>query len=111
VITPHLTGSLRLYRLSGSTLDEVARVDGYTNHIIGSRDLDLARVVKGRHGLQIVIPTLDRRALALLSFKGGSATLLVQKAVSSRIIGLGIVKEGMAPVRLENGERVKISLL
>ena len=43
VVTPHLSGSLRLYRLSGTSLVEVTRIDGFTNHRLGERDLDLAR--------------------------------------------------------------------
>jgi hypothetical protein len=39
-VEPQLTGSLRLYSLTGPTVSEVKRIDGYTNHIIGKRDLD-----------------------------------------------------------------------
>ncbi len=73
VVTPHLAGSLRLYRLEGAQLVETARMDGYTNHIIGSRDLDLGHVadVDGDGLADVLLPTLDRRALAAVSFAGG----------------------------------------
>ncbi len=72
VITPHLSGSLRLYRLEGARLVEAARIDGYTNHIIGRRDLDLGHFadVDGDGLADAVLPTLDRRALAAVSFAG-----------------------------------------
>jgi hypothetical protein len=85
VITPHLAGSLRLYRLVGDALTEVARVDGFTNHINGSRDLDLAQVVPTRRGPVIAIPTLDRRAMATISFAGGRPALLSKQPASGRI--------------------------
>lgn len=75
VITPHLAGSLRLYRLQAGALAEVARIEGYTNHILGSRDLDLGRVVRlSGHNLPLVIlPTRDRNTLAMISFQEGIA--------------------------------------
>jgi hypothetical protein len=73
VVTPHLAGSLCLYQLKGPRLVETARIDGYTNHIIGSRDLDLGHLadVDGDGLADVVLPTLDRQALAALSFAGG----------------------------------------
>ncbi|MCU0832763.1 MAG: hypothetical protein MUC58_14895, partial [Rhizobiaceae bacterium] len=44
VVTPHIAGSLRVYEMAGRRIVERARIDGYTNHINGSRDLDLARI-------------------------------------------------------------------
>ncbi len=71
VVTPHLSGSLRLYSLEGSNIAEVARIDGYTNHILGSRDLDLGRIVRvTRDGPpMIILPTRNRNALAAISFQ------------------------------------------
>jgi hypothetical protein len=109
VITPHLTGSVRLYKLSGDTFSEVARLNGFTNHIIGSRDLDLAKVVEANDGVRIVIPSLDRWSLALLSFKDGSPRVISQKSVPSRILKLGSVSREQAQVTLENGQGMKIS--
>jgi hypothetical protein len=87
VVTPHLAGSLRLYRLAGSALVEVTRIDGYTNHVIGSRDLDLALVrdVDDDGTPEIVLPTRDRRAVAAISFHGGSATEVARVPVDGRI--------------------------
>jgi hypothetical protein len=87
VVTPHLAGSLRLYRLAGDTLAEVARLDGYTNHIIGSRDLDLAAVVpSSRHGgKDIVLPTLDRRHLARIVLEDGALREVRRWPLAGRI--------------------------
>jgi hypothetical protein len=101
VITPHLAGSLRLYRLKGGTLEEVARIEGYTNHILGSRDLDLGRIVRlsGRDPPLVVLPTRDRNTLAMISFQDARPRIVRQWAVNARIDGL----------RLEEGSRVKLS--
>lgn len=78
VITPHLAGSLRLYEVRGKVMAEVARLDGVTNHINGSRNLDLAVIqdVDGDGADDIVIPMQDRKSLALVMLKGGKAQIV-----------------------------------
>jgi hypothetical protein len=90
VVTPHLAGSLRLYRLSGTELIETARIDGYTNHIIGKRDLDLGHLADiDADGLaDVVLPTLDRLGLAAVSFAGGHPRELRRWPVAARIESL-----------------------
>ncbi len=111
VITPHLAGSLRLYRLGGGALSEVARIDGFTNHIIGSRDLDLARIadVDGDGAMEIVLPALDRRHLAIVGFRQG-ARVVGEIAVKGRIRTLASIEAGVATVVLETGERLSLAL-
>jgi hypothetical protein len=105
VITPHLTGSLRLYRLVGKSLQETARIDGYTNHITGSRDLDLGRLADvDVDGVpEIVLPSIDRRSLAAISFKQG-ARVLKQVSVGSRILSLVSSKGSEITVKTETSD-------
>jgi len=42
VLTPHIGGVVEFYRLIDDRLEVVARVDGYSTHTIGSRNLDMA---------------------------------------------------------------------
>jgi hypothetical protein len=106
VVTPHLAGSLRLFALAGPTLREVARIDGYTNHIIGSRDLDLGRVAQSKSGPLIVLPTLDRRSLAAISFAGGSASVVGNWPVPARIEALRLQGDNRARLGTTAGEVV-----
>jgi hypothetical protein len=112
VLTPHLAGSLRLYRLAAGRLVEVARLDGFTNHIIGTRNLDLARLddVDGDGVPDIVLPSLDRGALAAVSFRGGKAVQIRRVAVTGRIVTLDSVKAGVATVTLDSGAPATIDL-
>lgn len=112
VITPHLAGSLRLYRLSGGSLTEVARLDGVTNHILGSRDLDLARVADiDRDGVpEIVLPTLDRAALVAVGFRGGKLAIVRRQSTPRRIVALRRVRDGIATVTLEGGAAAKLDM-
>ena len=112
VLTPHLAGSLRLYRLAAGKLAEVARLDGFTNHILGSRNLDLARLddVDGDGAPDVVLPSLDRSALAAVSFRGGKAVQIRRVATAGRIVALDSVQRGVATVTLEDGARTTIDL-
>ncbi len=108
VITPHLAGSLRLYRLGNGVLEEVARIDGYTNHILGSRDLDLGRVVRlaRRNPALVVLPTRDRNSLALVSFQGANPRIVRQWTVDARIEGLRIEGRSRARLSTSSGARL-----
>ncbi|MCZ8187573.1 MAG: hypothetical protein O9308_14445 [Beijerinckiaceae bacterium] len=108
VVNPHLAGSLRLYRLGKGVLDEVARIDGYTNHILGSRDLDLGRVVRlaRRNPPLVVLPTRDRNALALVSFQDANPRIVRQWPVNARIDGLRIEGSSRARLSTTSGGRL-----
>lgn len=112
VVTPHIAGSLRLYRLQGSALVEVARLDGVTNHIIGSRDLDLARIsdIDGDGRPEIVIPSLDRMSLTAASFAGGQGRLVARAAVRSPIVRLEPMNGSHAVVHLQDRSTAEITL-
>lgn len=73
VRTPHLGGVLELYRLIEGRLVKLAELSGYSNHVFGSRVLRLAAIadMNGDGIPDIVVPTQDRRAVAVLSFTGG----------------------------------------
>lgn len=105
VITPHLAGSLRLYRLKVGKLEEVARIDGYSNHILGSNDLDLGRIVQlSRHNLPMVIlPTRERNELALVSFQDATPRIVRQWTVNARIDGLRVEGESRARLSTSAG--------
>lgn len=66
VLTPHIGGVVRLYRFSGTSLEIVASQPGYTSHVIGSRNLDMA--VGGDFDNdgrpEIVMPSQSRTTLA-----------------------------------------------
>jgi hypothetical protein len=74
VVTPHLKGSLRVYEIIGRRISEVARIDGYTNHINGTRELDLAKIAdrNGDGVLDITLPRIKDRSTAVVTFAGGT---------------------------------------
>ena len=112
MITPHIAGSLRLYRLRGGALVEVARLDGVTNHVIGSRDLDLARItdIDGDGRPEIVLPAQDRMSLAAVSFAGGRGRIVARAAVPSPIVRVEPMNRHEAVVQLQDRRTVTLVL-
>ncbi len=111
IVTPHLSGSLRFYRREGARLVEIARKDGYTSHIIGSRDIDLGRVhdIDGDGAPDILAPASDRRALAGLAFRGGVIRELFSAPTPGRIVSLDKPARDRVAVTLEEGQRMEIA--
>lgn len=69
VRTPHLSGILEIWEWQGESLTKVFSKAGYSNHRLGSRHQQLFALVPGAQGLdRLALPTLDRRAVALMDF-------------------------------------------
>jgi hypothetical protein len=70
-------GKLRVWTLRPQGLKEIASLDDTSNHVLGSRQLGLAAVADfdGDGVSDLAIPSLDRRTLRFLTFKGGAREL------------------------------------
>ena len=75
VRTPHLDGIVEFFRVNGDELERTASISGYTNHTIGSRNLDLGILVDADADKldEVVLPTRDLQALAIIDRQGNDA--------------------------------------
>ncbi len=73
VETPHIGGTLRIFEFDGETLVQEYEAFGFSNHAIGSRELDMAAVVDWNDDgiLDLALPDAARTALRILSFANG----------------------------------------
>jgi hypothetical protein len=89
VKTPHIGGTVEFYRRDGDRLRIAATADGYSSHALGSRNLDGARAVDadddGR--VELVVPTDDRRALAVLARTRDGVRRIDSLSLPDRITG------------------------
>ncbi len=69
VRTPHLGGVVTYFRQVDRALIKVAELPGYSSHVLGSNNLDMAMTldVDGDERPELLVPTQNRRALAALS--------------------------------------------
>ncbi len=67
--TPHIGGTVQFFRLVDGSLQQVARQDGFTNHVIGSRNLDLAVIgdADGDGLLEVIAPADNLRELGVIT--------------------------------------------
>ncbi len=65
VLTPHIGGVVEFYQWTGNALQVVAQLPGYTSHVIGSRNLDMAMAgdFNGDGRAELLLPTQDRTQL------------------------------------------------
>jgi hypothetical protein len=68
VRTPHIGGVVEAYRLRGDRFKRVAQIEGYSSHVIGSPNLDMALLVDADadRQLEVVVPTQAMTELAIL---------------------------------------------
>lgn len=80
VETPHIGGIVVIYRYERGHFRELARRPGYSNHAMGALHQGLATIadLDGDGVAELAVPTANRRALEVLSFKGGEFRTLYQ---------------------------------
>lgn len=74
VETPHIGGKLRVFRYKDATLTQIASLSGFSNHAMGTRQLQLAMMLdmNGDGKNEIFVPGADRRVLRVVSLQEGS---------------------------------------
>ncbi|MBM3609354.1 MAG: VCBS repeat-containing protein [Alphaproteobacteria bacterium] len=111
VQTPHLAGIVRVLNTGLGRLREAGSLEGYTNHIIGSRELDMAVIGDFvRNGTaDIAVPTRDRRSLALLGFRNGKLVEVARKPLPARANGKVTARGETLIVDIEGRKSVRIT--
>jgi hypothetical protein len=68
VLTPHLGGVVEFFQIQGADLVKVAQVSGYTSHVIGSRNLDMALAadVDADGQVELLLPNQQLTSLAAI---------------------------------------------
>ncbi len=117
VTTPHIGGTLRFYQLRRGRLVEELSQPGYSNHILGSRVLDMAVVLdlNGDEVSDILLPADDLRRLVAVTANRGEMTVLWelrhQSPVVTSVLARDIEGDGLPDIvyGLEDGTLVLIS--
>jgi hypothetical protein len=88
VLTPHLGGVVEFYRLAGTQLEIVAQVSGFTSHVIGSRNLDMAAVgdFDGDGQLEVLLPDQRRESLGGIRRTVDGAVVAWQVPLGGRLV-------------------------
>ena len=111
VRTPHIGGRLEFWRLRGGGLSRLAALDGFSNHVIGSRTLGLAAVgdVDGDGVADLVLPDARRTALVAVGLSGGRARIIGRAAMPAPVVGTVSISGQRVSAGLAGGQRGAVS--
>ena len=111
---PHVIGELELWNWSGGALRKIAAMPNTSNHIAGTRALNMnaSADFDGDGVLDIAVPSLDRGRLRIVAFARGPREIANVALPAKAVTNLGLVPvEGQPPaiaVGLDDGTLVVI---
>ena len=107
VITPHIGGTLKVYRRQGGELVEVAALDGFSNHVYGTAELGLATAVSISGSTRLLVPDTTRRQLRVVTLMNKRLVETGRCRLPEQVIGAVTVKSLTAvSVGLSSGRQV-----
>lgn len=88
VLTPHIGGVVEFYQWNGDTLEIVAKLPGFTSHVIRTNNLDMAVVgdFNGDNQVELLLPTQDRTQLGGIQRTADGANVLYQLPVGGQVV-------------------------
>ncbi|NDP48898.1 MAG: VCBS repeat-containing protein [Sulfuriferula multivorans] len=69
VITPHIGGTLKIYRKNGKRLIEVASLGGFSNHAYGTPELNLSTSFSVSGRTYLLVPDTTRQQLRIIALE------------------------------------------
>lgn len=93
VLTPHIGGTLTLYERKGGKLLPKHQASGFSNHAIGSRNLDLSAVLdaNGDGVMDLAVPDNSQKVLRIVTFAAGRFREIRRVSNTARMV-LGILQ-------------------
>ena len=104
ITTPHIGGTLRVYRRDGSKLVEIAALTGFSNHVYGSPELGLSATVSIAGRTRLLVPDATRLRLRLVALEGGRLVEVGRCALPAPVTGaISVVSPSEVSVGLASG--------
>lgn len=87
VLTPHIGGVVEFFQLNGDRLSKTAQVEGYTSHVIRSRNLDMAAAgdFDGDGHVELLLPNQVFTQLGAIRRNTGGAEVVWSLALDGQM--------------------------
>lgn len=106
VVTPHLSGTLKVYRRQGERLLEIAALPGFSNHIYGSPELALSAPVRLEGRMRLLVPDAARQSLRIVALEPSGLVALGACALPAPVTGaLRVTSATRISIELAAGEQ------
>ena len=115
VQTPHIGGTLFIYEYDHGALKQVARMHGFSNHAIGSREMRLSAIadVNSDGHNDLAVPSSDRRTLRIVGFDDNDmmefAAVTLPARIDKAILATGSGRSLRFIVGIETGAVFEIA--
>jgi hypothetical protein len=88
ILTPHIGGVVEFYQLAGNRLEIVAQVPGFSSHVLGSRNLDMALAgdLDGDGQVELLVPNQIRANLGAIRRSDAGAEVAWSVPVGGTLI-------------------------
>ncbi len=87
VITPHIGGTLKVYRRQGAALVEIAALGGFSNHVYGSTELALSTPLPVAGRMRLLVPDATRNNLRIIALENGRLVETARCALAAQVTG------------------------
>ncbi len=87
VITPHIGGTLKIYRKNGKHLIEVASLGGFSNHVYGATELNLSTSFSVSGRTYLLVPDTTRLQLRIIALENDRLVEVGRCALPAPITG------------------------
>jgi hypothetical protein len=105
VTTPHISGTLRVYRKSNRRLVEIAALAGFSNHVYGSSELGLSGPISLAGQMRLMVPDTSRQNLRIIALEDsrlvevGRCALPAPVIGATKVVGPSVVSVGLTTGR------------
>jgi len=107
VITPHIGGTLKVYRRTGINLVEISALAGFSNHIYGSPELRLSTPASIAGKMRLLVPDVMRQNLRVIAFADDSLMETGRCALGSPVTGaITLISPLEISVELSTGQQL-----
>ena len=109
VITPHIGGTLKVYRRKGRKLVEVAALDGFSNHVYQTSELELSTVILVDGKMRLLVPDATRYRLRFVGLENGRLVETDSCQLLEPVTGpITMVSPSVISVGLLSGRQVNV---